>query len=379
MKHINLIATATFGLEAIVAGELKNLGYNADKVENGRVTFTGSETDICRTNLHLRTSDRVLIKMGEFPATTFEELFEKTKALPWNEWLPEDACFPVEGKSIRSKLFSVPDCQGIVKKAIVEKLKKTYKRSWFNETGAKYTIEVGLLKDIATLTIDTTGPGLHRRGYRKLAGPATLKETLAAGLILISKWTHDRVLIDPFCGTGTIPVEAAMVGLNMPPGLGRNFISEEWHRIPSSLWVKAREEAKSFIATDRELRIQGLDINEKILGPARYHAKQAGVDKFIHFQCRPVSELSSRFKYGFIITNPPYGERMGEIKEIEQLYRETGKIFESLDGWSYYIITSHPDFEKLFKRKADKKRKLYNGKIQCYLHQYFGPEPKKGQ
>jgi len=313
--------------------------------------------------------------MGEFPATTFEELFEKTKALPWDEWLPENAFFPVQGKSIRSKLFSVSDCQAIVKKAIVEKLKIKYKRKWFNETGPLYTVEVGLLKDIATLTIDTSGAGLHKRGYRKLVGPAALRETLAAALILISRWTYDRVLIDPFCGTGTIPVEAAMIGLDMAPGLKRAFASEEWERIPKNSWTELREKARTLIKPDRELRIQGLDIDEKVLSLARYHAKLAEVDKFIHFQGRPVAELSSRFKYGFIITNPPYGERSGEIKEVERLYRDMGKIFERLDGWSYYIITSHPAFEKLFKKRAHRKRKLYNGKILCNYFQYFGPVP----
>lgn len=379
MGRIQLIATATFGLEAVVSRELKYLGYEDQFVENARVTFAGDEADICRTNLWLRTADRVLVKMGEFQALSFEELFEKTKALPWDEWIPENASFPVDGKSVDSKLFSVPDCQSIVKKAIVEKLKHKYKREWFEETGPRYTIEVGLLKDIATLTIDTSGAGLHKRGYRKLVGEAPLKETLASAMILISRWKHDRILLDPFCGSGTIPIEAAMIGLNMAPGLNREFAAEGWRRIPASAWKNAREEARDISKPDRELRIQGSDIDEEVLSLARYHAKQAGVDRHIHLQKRPMAEISSRFKYGFIICNPPYGERIGEIKQIEKLYRQMGEVFKKLDTWSYYIITSNLEFEKLFGRRADKKRKLYNGRIQCNYYQYFGsPPPRVG-
>ena len=375
MSDTKLIATSTFGLEGIVAKELEELGYKDQTVENGRVSFIGKEADICRTNLWLRTSDRVLIKAGEFTALSFEELFENTRALPWDEWLPENASFPVDGKSIKSKLFSVPDCQYIVKKAVVEKLKQKYKKKWFDEKGPLYKIEVGLLKDIATITIDTTGPGLHKRGYRKLVGEASLKETLASALILISKWKEDRVLIDPFCGSGTIPIEAAMIGLNIAPGLKRTFISEEWNLIPKKHWKTAREEAVAFIKSDREIRIQGTDIDDQAISLARYHAKKSGLEKYIHFQKRNVSEISSRFKYGYIISNPPYGERLGEIKEVEKLYKEMGKVFEELENWSYYVITSHKNFEKLFGRIADKKRKLYNGKIMCNYYQYFGLSP----
>jgi len=377
MPEINLIATSTFGLEAIVAEELRKLGYENLSVENGRVCFTGHEADICRTNLWLRVADRVLIKVGEFEALSFEELFEKTKALPWEDWLPRNANFPVKGKSIRSKLFSVPDCQAIVKKAIVEKLKKKYKKEWFDEDGPLYTVEAGLLKDRVTLTLDTSGPGLHKRGYRKLTAKAQLKETLAAGMIIISRWFHDRILFDPLCGSGTIPIEAAMIGLNIPPGFKREFVSEKWGRLPAELWKKEREEAKSKIKSERTLQIQGTDIDEDAISIARYHAKEAGVDGYIHFQRRPVSDVSSKRKYGFIIANPPYGERLGEEKEVEKLYRDMGKVFKKLDGWSFYLLTSHPEFEKLFSVRADKKRKLYNGKILCYYYQYFGPRPPK--
>ncbi|HHY24917.1 MAG TPA: class I SAM-dependent RNA methyltransferase [Clostridiaceae bacterium] len=377
MKKLELIATSAFGIEAVVARELKKLGYTEQAVENGKVTFTGDYEAICRSNIWLRSSERVLIKVGEFKALTFDELFEGTKALPWEEWIPEDGEFPVEGKSIDSKLASVPDCQAIVKKAIVERLKKTYRREWFNETGPKYRIEVGLLKDTATLTIDTSGAGLHKRGYRELVGEAPLKETMACAMLLISWWKEDRVLIDPFCGSGTIPIEAAMIAKNIAPGLKRSFAAESWGNIPINLWKNAREEAIDLIKRDQVVRIQGTDIDEKAISLARYHAKQAEVDEFIHLQCMPVSKISSRYKYGFIICNPPYGERSGEIMDVEKLYTEMGEIFKKFDTWSFYILTSHPKFEKLFGRKANKKRKLYNGRIMCNYFQFFGPPPPK--
>lgn len=377
MAKIQLIATSTFGIEAVVGRELKKLGYDDQFIENGRVTFSGDESAICRTNLWLRSSDRVLVKMGEFKALTFDELFEQTKALPWHEWLPENAEFPVEGKSIDSKLSSVPDCQAIVKKAVVEKMKQKYKRDWFEETGPKYTIEVGLLKDMATLTIDTSGSGLHKRGYRRLVGGAPLKETLASAMILISRWNHDRMLIDPFCGSGTIPIEAALIGLNIAPGINRGFAAEKWPIIPENLWKAAREEARDLVKNDRELRIQGSDIDEEAMSLARYHAKQAGVESHIHLQRMNMKDIKSRYKYGFTICNPPYGERLGDVKEVEKLYKKMGEVFKEFDTWSHYIIASHPNFEKLFGRKADKKRKLYNGKILCNYYQFFGPPPPK--
>lgn len=379
MSKIHLIATSAFGIEAVVGRELSWLGYDDQFIENGRVTFSGDEAAICRSNLWLRTADRVLVKMGEFKALSFEELFEGTKALPWEEWIPENAKFPVEGKSIDSKLFSVPDCQAIVKKAVVERLKQKYKKNWFDETGPEYTIEVGLLKDMATLTIDTSGAGLHKRGYRKLVGAAPLKETLASAMILISRWKKDRVLLDPLCGSGTIPIEAAMIALNMAPGLNREFAAGSWERIPSGLWEQARNEAKDLVQRDLELRIHGSDIDEDAMSLARYHARQAGVEPYIHLQKLPVSGISSRYKYGFIICNPPYGERIGEMREVEKLYREMGQVFGKLDTWSYYIISSHPQFEKLFGRKADKKRKLYNGKLLCNYFQFYGPPPPKNR
>ena len=377
MSKIQLIATSTFGIEAVVGRELIKLGYGDQHVENGKVTFAGDESAICRTNLWLRASDRVLVKMGEFKALTFEELFQQTKVLPWDEWIPEDAEFPVDGKSIDSKLASVPDCQAIVKKAVVEKLRQKYRRDWFDESGPLYRIEVGLLKDMATLTIDTSGAGLHKRGYRKLVSSAPLKETLAASMIMISRWNHERVLIDPLCGSGTIPIEAALIGKNIAPGLKRSFTAEKWGNIPAALWKQAREEALDSVRSDRELRIQGSDIDDEVMSLARYHAREAGVEKEIHFQRMPVSDISSRYKYGFIICNPPYGERIGETKEVEKLYRQMGTVFKGLDSWSYYVLTSHPQFEALFGRRADKKRKLYNGRIMCNYYQFFGPPPPR--
>lgn len=375
MPDIELIATATFGLEALVAHELRALGYEDMTVENGRVMFRADESAVCRTNLWLRTADRVLLKMGSFKARSFEELFEKTRALPWPDWLPSNACFPVQGKSVRSKLFSVPDCQAIVKKAIVEKMKQKYRQEWFAEDGPQYTVEVALLKDEATVTIDTSGPGLHKRGYRKLTAAAPLKETLAAALVILAHWFPDRVLLDPFCGSGTIPVEAALLGLNIAPGIKRGFACEGWPVISGALWREARDEAISLINNEDTLRIIGTDIDENVLSLARYHARAAGVEKHIRFQTMPVSGVRVKTQYGYIICNPPYGERLGEVKQVESLYREMGRVFSVLDTWSYYILTSHPFFEQLFGRQADKRRKLYNGRIECQYYQYFGPRP----
>jgi putative N6-adenine-specific DNA methylase len=377
MSKIDLIATATFGLEAVVAREVRALGYQDVQVENARVAFTADEEAICRANLWLRSADRVLVKMGEFQARTFEELFQQTRALPWADWLPENATFPVEGKSIKSQLHSVPDCQAIVKKAIVEKMKERYRREWFPENGPRYTIEVALLKDRVTLTIDTSGAGLHKRGYRTLSSQAPLKETLAAAMISLSYWEPGRTLIDPFCGSGTIPIEAALMGLNIAPGLARTFDAEKWPNIPASLWSRAREEARDLAVLDRPLHVLGSDIDGKVLGIARYHARQAGLEGKVFFQKLPAAELRSSKLYGCVICNPPYGERMGERGETEAIYRELGNSFKRMDTWSFYILTAHPGFETLFGKKADKKRKLYNGRIECHYYQYYGPRPPR--
>lgn len=376
MSDINLIATATFGLEAVVAHEVKALGYET-RVENGRVDFSGDELALCRANLWLRSADRVLVKVGQFTALTFDELFEQTRALPWSDWLPENACFPVEGKSVKSQLFSVPDCQAIVKKAIVESLKKRYHRDWFEESGPRFPIQVALLKDVVTLTIDTSGVGLHKRGYRKLGTTAPLKETLAAALVSLSVWNPERLLHDPCCGSGTIPIEAALIGLNQAPGLYRDFVSQSWPAIPERFWQEARQEAEDLRRRDLKLHIRGTDIDPAVLKMARYHARLARVEDQVSFQEMPLTNFRTRKKYGVIICNPPYGERLEELSAAERLYRELREVCRSLDTWSVYVLTSHHNFERIFGRQADKRRKLYNGRIQCQYYQFLGPRPPR--
>lgn len=377
MVKIELIATATFGLEEMVKLEVKQLGYEDVKVENGKVIFTADEAAIPKTNLWLRTADRVLLKMGEFEARSFEELFQKTKAIPWEEWIPENGKFPVIGKSVKSQLFSVPDCQAIVKKAVVERLKSVYNVEWFQEDGPEYEIEVALLKDVVTLTIDTSGAGLHKRGYRTKANEAPLKETLAAAMVMISRWREDRVLIDPFCGSGTIAIEAALIGRNMAPGLERKFTAESWPRVPEQLWKEARMEALKAIRQDVDIHILASDMDPKAIKIAEENAYQAGVDDCITFKVQDMAQMASGGKYGYIICNPPYGERLGEKKEVERLYKRMGQVFSKFDTWSVYVITSEEQFEALYGKKASKKRKLYNGRIKVDYYQFFGPKPPK--
>lgn len=370
-----LIATSTFGLESVVAKELKNLGYDNLKLENGKVTFPGDEIDIVTCNLWLRTADRVLIKMSEFKAESFEELFQGTLAVDWGSIMPENAFMHVTGKSIKSKLHSVPDCQSIVKKAIIESMKKKYNRDEFSENGVEYRIEVAILKDIVTLTIDTSGEGLHKRGYRENSGKAPMKETLAAALVLLSKWEPSRVLVDPMCGSGTIAIEAAMIGKNIAPGLNRTFVSEGWDIIPNHLWKDLRKHAVNCI-NDKEFKILASDIDGWVIKTARANAKKAGVEDQIAFQKMPVQNFRSKKKYGFIISNPPYGERLEDSKKVEKLYSDMGSVFSKLESWSYFIITAHSGFERQFGKKSDKNRKLYNGRLKCYYYQYFGEKPK---
>lgn len=377
MSSLELIATASFGLEAVVSRELKQLGYEDQSIEDGRVTFVADEAAICRTNLWLRSADRVLLKLGDFTAEDFGELFEKTKALPWEDWLPVDAAFPVRGRSVRSQLHSVPDCQAIVKKAIVERLKGFYHETWFEETGATYGVEVALLKDKATLTIDTSGLGLHKRGYRTLSTAAPLKETLAAALIQLSYWNRERPFIDPFCGSGTIPIEAAMLGRNMAPGLSREFNAEHWPRTPDALWREARTEARDLARKEMDVTLIGTDRDEQALSLARYHAQEAGVAENIHFQQKEFRQLTTKRQYGCVICNPPYGERLEDAQTVEALYRDMSPVFAALDTWSIYVLTSHPGFETLFRKRADRRRKLYNGRIECTYYQYQGPRPPR--
>jgi len=376
-QHIDLIATAAFGLEAVVGRELKALGYPDQKVEDGRVHFRGDLAAICRCNLWLRSADRLLVKLADFPADDFGVLFDRAKEPAWADWIPRDGAFPVRGKTVKSKLHSLPDCQRLVKKAVVEKLKETHGQSWFEETGAEFPIEVAIVRDRATISIDTSGVGLHKRGYRKLTGHAPLRETLAAALVQLSYWNSDRPLLDPFCGTGTIPIEAAMIGQNIAPGLKRTFVSEEWPLIGEKLWKESRTEAEDLAQRDRGLQILGTDIDAEALSQARYHARQVGVENEIHFQQRDFADLTSSRKYGCLITNPPYGERMGEQEEAETLYRQFPQALDSLETWSIYVLTSHPGFETLIERKAGRRRKLYNGRIACTYYQFPGPRPPR--
>jgi len=379
MNQYEYVSPCHFGLEAVLKREIIDLGYEIVKVEDGKVTYIGDETACARANMFLRTTERVLLKVGSFKAETFEELFEKTKALPWEKFIPKDGKFWVtKASSINSKLFSPSDIQSIMKKAIVEKLKTVYKVDWFEESGNSYPIRVTIRKDEVTVGIDTSGESLHKRGYRKLTSKAPITETLAAALIMLTPWNKDRILVDPFCGSGTIPIEAAMIGAKIAPGIGRTFLAEQWSNLFSDkIWSEARNEARDLEQRDISMNIQGYDIDGEIVKAARQNARLAGVDHLIHFQQKPLSELSSNKKYGFIITNPPYGERLEEKSAMPALYREIGKVFGELDTWSYFIITSYEDAQKYIGRKADKNRKIYNGMIKTYFYQYMGPKPPK--
>ncbi|MFS1519030.1 class I SAM-dependent RNA methyltransferase [Bacillus sp. SCS-151] len=373
-----LIATAAMGLEAIVAKEVRSLGYECT-VENGKVIFQGDEKAICRSNLWLRTADRIKIKVGEFKATSFEDLFEGTKALKWSNFIPEDGEFPVSGKSVKSKLFSVSDCQSIVKKAIVENLKEHYRSAgWLAETGPLYKVEIAIHKDIATLTIDTSGSGLHKRGYRVGQGDAPLKETLAAALVLLTNWEPNKPFVDPVCGSGTIPIEAALIGQNIAPGFNRDFVSEQWDWIGKSTWDDARQEVEDRANYDQPLQIFGHDIDHRMITISNENAEEAGLGDLITFKQMQVRDFTTKDQYGVIVGNPPYGERIGEKQAVEQMYKDIGKVFGDLDTWSKYIVTSHPDFEKLYGKKATKKRKLFNGFIRTDYYQYWGTKsPRK--
>ncbi|WP_059105686.1 THUMP domain-containing class I SAM-dependent RNA methyltransferase [Shouchella shacheensis] len=377
MEKVTLIATATMGLEALVAREVRDLGYEDVEVENGRVTFTADVSAIARVNLWLRTADRIKLKVGEFKAYSFDELFEKTKALPWAEILPPHAEFPVIGRSVKSKLFSVSDCQAIVKKAVVESMKTRYKRGWFDEDGPFYRIEVALLKDVATLTIDTSGTGLHKRGYRYLHNEAPLKETLAAAMIKLTTWDAERPFADPFCGSGTLAIEAAMIGQNIAPGFNRDFASEGWHVVGDQRWRQAREEVEDKANYAQALDITGSDIDHRAVELAQGNAMEAGFGDLLTFKQMQVRDFSHKGSYGIVIGNPPYGERLGERPEVEQMYKDMGEALRRHETWSAYILTSHEGFEELYGKKANKKRKLYNGNIKTDYYQFFGPRPPR--
>jgi putative N6-adenine-specific DNA methylase len=379
MSQFEYIAPCHFGLESVLKREINDLGYEVAQVEDGRIIFKGDESAICRANIFLRTTERVLLKVDKFKAETFDELFEKTKAIPWENFIPANGKFWVaKATSIKSKLFSPSDIQSIMKKAIVERLKKVYKIEWFPEDGNEYPIRVTFMKDEITIGIDTSGESLHKRGYRKLTSKAPITETLAAALILHTPWNKDRILVDPFCGSGTIPIEAALIGANIAPGMNRSFLSENWtDLIPKKSWYSAIEEANDVKRNDVELNIQGYDLDGEIIKAARQNAALAEVDQYIHFQQRSVSDLSHSKKYGFIITNPPYGERLEDKQALPALYKEIGRTFNALDAWSYFIITSYEDAQKYIGRKADKNRKIYNGMLKTYFYQFMGPRPPK--
>jgi len=377
MANYDLIATSAMGLEALVAKEVRELGYEC-QVDNGRILFQGDEKAIAKSNLWLRTADRVRLKIGEFKATTFDELFKKTKALPWEKFLPENAEFPVSGKSVKSKLFSVSDCQSIVKKAIVERMKKHYKKEgWFEENGPLFKIEVALHKDTALLTIDTSGSGLHKRGYRVAQGEAPIKETLAAALVMLTNWTPDRPFVDPFCGSGTLPIEAALMGQNIAPGFNREFVSENWHWIPSSVWDEVRLEAEDLANYDQPLDITGSDIDHRLVKIAQENAFEAGLGDLISFKQMRVQDFTTTKQYGVIVGNPPYGERLGEKGAVQKMYHEMGQAFADLETWSVYILTSDEEFETHYGKKTTKKRKLFNGFIKTDYYQYWGKRPAR--
>lgn len=379
MKMYQLVAPCHFGLEAVLKREIYDLGYEITQVEDGRVTFEGDAEAICRANVFLRTAERVLLLVGRFRATTFDELFEGVKALPWEEYLPKDAKFWVKkASSIKSKLFSSSDIQSIVKKAVVERLKREYAVEWFPEDGAAYPIRVFLLKDEVMVTLDTSGESLHKRGYRTMTSKAPLTETLAAALLMLTPWKADRIFVDPFCGSGTFPIEAAMMAANIAPGMHREFIAEQWtNLIDRKLWYETVEEAEEMVDTSVSVDIQGYDIDGEVVKAARENAKRAGVADMIHFQERQVSELRHPKKYGFIVTNPPYGERLADKKDLPEMYTQIGEAYRNLDSWSMYMITSYEDTEKYIGRKADKNRKIYNGMLKTYFYQFMGPKPPK--
>ena len=368
-----------FGTESVLKKEILDLGYEITATEDGKVSFLGDAGAIARTNIFLRTTERVLLVIGRFKATSFEDLFEKTKALPWERYIPENGKFWVtKANSVKSKLFSPSDIQRIMKKAMVERLKQSYKKEWFSEDGDSFPIRVSIMKDEVTVGLDTSGESLHKRGYRKLTAKAPITETLAAALILLTPWKEDRILVDPFCGSGTIPIEAAMIGANIAPGMNREFLSETWeHLAPKKVWYDALNEANDLVKHDVTMQIQGYDIAPEMVRAARQNAKDAGVEEYIHFQQRAVKEMSHAKKYGFIITNPPYGERLEEKQALPALYREFGTAFAGLSDWSCFMITSYEDAQKYFGRTADKNRKIYNGMMKTYFYSFLGAKPLK--
>ena len=379
MRRYELIAPCHFGMEAVLKREIIDLGYDISEISDGRVSFFGDEEAVARANVNLRTAERILIKAGSFHAETFDELFEGTKAIAWEDYIPKDGKFWVaKAASVKSKLFSPSDIQSIMKKAMVERLKGIYKIEWFKEEGASFPLRVFIMKDEVTVGIDTTGDSLHKRGYRLLKAKAPIAENLACGLIMLTPWNKDRILVDPFCGSGTIPIEAAMMAANMAPGMHRSFLGlSQKEIITPSLWKDTVEEAEDMVDLNVAPDIQGYDIDPEMVSIARENARKAGVEDLIHFQQRDVASLSHSKKYGFIITNPPYGERLEEKETVGALYRTLGERYKALDSWSMFLITSYEEAEKAIGKKADKNRKIYNGMMKTYYYQYMGPKPPK--
>lgn len=379
MEQYELIAPCHFGLEAVLKREIIDLGYEISSVEDGKVTFYGDAQAIAYGNVFLRTTERILLKVGEFTALTFEELFEETKRIPWEQFIPQDGkIWVAKATSIKSKLFSPSDIQSIMKKAMVERLKEKYKKSWFEEDGASYPLRVTLMKDKVVIGLDTTGVSLHKRGYRQMTAKAPITETLAAALIMLTPWNKNRILVDPLCGSGTFPIEAAMIAANIAPGMNRNFLAEDWaHITPKKCWYDALDEANELVDTNIEVDIQGYDIDANIVKAARENARLAKVEELIHFQQRPVNLLNHPKPYGFLITNPPYGERLEDKEVLPQLYREIGEAYERLSDWSMFLISSYEDTERYIGKKADKNRKIYNGMLKTYFYQFLGPKPPK--
>lgn len=378
-KVYELYAPCHFGMEAVLKREIIDIGYEISRVEDGRVYFMGDDEAIARCNLWLRTTERVMIKIAQFRATTYEELFQGTRAIRWQDYIPQNGKFWVtKATSISSKLFSPSDIQSVMKKAMVEKLKTVYRTDWFPEDGASYPLRVTINKDIVTIGLDTTGDSLHKRGYRTNTVKAPITETLAAALIMLTPWNGERILVDPFCGSGTFAIEAAMIAANMAPGLNREFLSQTWENIVSKkCWYDTIDEANELVDLEVDTDIQGYDIDAFAVKAARANAENAGVENLIHFQERSVDKLSHPKKYGFIITNPPYGERLEEKENLPAIYQSLGKRFKALDDWSMYLITAWEDTEKAIGRKADKNRKIYNGMMKTYFYQFLGPKPPK--
>lgn len=379
MKRFEIVVPCHFGLESVLKKEILDLGYDITEVVDGRITFFGDADAVCRANICLRSAERVLIKVGGFHAESFEDLFQGTKALPWEEYIPENGKFWVKkASSVKSKLFSPSDIQSIMKKAMVERMKQSYHTDWFKEDGESFPVRVFIMKDEVTVALDTTGDSLHKRGYRRLESKAPIAENLAAALLMLTPWKADRILVDPFCGSGTFPIEAAMMAAGIAPGLNRHFTAESWkHLITDANWKDVRDEMRDEINLDIDTDIQGYDIDPDMIEIARINAAKAGVEKLIHFQTRPIADLSHRKKYGFIVSNPPYGERIGEKDELPDLYRTIGERYMALDSWSMYLITGYEQAEKYIGRKADKNRKIYNGMLKTYFYQFQGPKPPR--